>query len=56
VTVAICDPRVLLRIHLHDRRIAAEIAAKSLREAQGAIREAGADDIALTLQVRLPTT
>jgi hypothetical protein len=55
VTAAICDPRVLLRIHLHDRTIAAEIAAKSLRKAQAAIREAGADNLALVLQVRLIT-
>ena len=53
MTAAICDPRVLLHIHLHDRTIAAEIAAKSLRKAQTAIREAGADNIALLLQGHL---
>ena len=50
---SICDPRVLLRIHLHDRTIATEIAAKSLRKAQTAIREIGADNIALVLQGHL---
>ena len=53
MTAAICDPRVLLHIHLHDRTIATEIAAKSLRKAQTAIREIGADHIALVLQGHL---
>ena len=42
--------RVRLRIRLPDRKLTADIAAKSLREAQAAIREAGADAIALVLQ------
>jgi len=44
--------RVTLRIRLSDRAITAEIAAKSLRKAQTAIRVAGADNIALVLQGR----
>jgi hypothetical protein len=44
---------VTLRIRLPDRTITAEIAAKSLRKAQTAIREAGADNIALVLQGQL---
>ena len=43
-------PRVILRIRLPDRKLSADIAAKSLRKAQAAIREAGADAIALVLQ------
>jgi hypothetical protein len=35
-------PRVRLRIRLPDRKLTADIAAKSLRMAQAAIREAGA--------------
>ena len=35
-------PRVILRIRLPDRKLSADIAAKSLRKAQEAIREAGA--------------
>lgn len=46
-------PRITLRIRLPDRTIAAEIAAKSLRKAQTAIRETGADNIALVLQGHL---
>jgi hypothetical protein len=45
--------RVALRIRLPDRKLSADIAAKSLREAQAAIREAGADAIALVLRGRL---
>jgi hypothetical protein len=45
-------PRITLRIRLPDRTATAEIAAKSLRKAQRAIREAGADNIALVLQGR----
>lgn len=44
------QPRVRLRIRLPDRKLSADIAAKSLRKAQAAIREAGADAIALILQ------
>jgi hypothetical protein len=46
-------PRITLRIRLPDRTITAEIAVKSLRKAQTAIRETGADNIALVLQGRL---
>jgi hypothetical protein len=46
-------PRITLRIRLPDRTVSADIAAKSLRKAQTAIREAGADNIALVLQGRL---
>jgi hypothetical protein len=45
-------PRVALRIGLPRRFVTAEIAAKS-RKAQTAIREAGADNIALVLQGHL---
>jgi hypothetical protein len=44
------EPRVGLRIRLPDRRLSADIATKSLREAQAAIRNAGADAVALILQ------
>ena len=47
--------RITLRIRLPDRTITAEIAAKSLRKAQTAIREAGADAILLLLQGQLIT-
>jgi hypothetical protein len=47
------QPRITLRIRLPDRAVTAEIAAKSLRKAKTAIREAGADNIALVLQGRL---
>ena len=46
-------PRITLRIRLPDRTITAEIASKSLRKAQTAIREAGADSIAPVLEGRL---
>jgi hypothetical protein len=46
-------PRVSLCIRLPDRTITAEIAAKSLRKAQTAIRDVGADNLALVLQGRL---
>jgi hypothetical protein len=42
--------RATLRIRLPDRKLTADIAAKSLRKAQAAIREAGADAIALVLR------
>ena len=42
-----------MHIRLPGRTIAAEIAAKSLRKAQTAIREAGAGNIVLVLQGRL---
>ncbi len=48
-------PRITLRIRLPDRTRTAEIAAKSLRKAQTAIREGGGDNIALVLQGRLIT-
>jgi hypothetical protein len=43
-------PRARLRIRLPDRKLTADIATKSLRKAQAAIREAGGDAIALVLQ------
>ena len=42
-----------MRIRLPDRTLTAEIAAKSLRQAQKAIREAGANNIVLVLEGRL---
>lgn len=53
VTVPADTPRVSLRIRLPDRTVSAEIAAKSLRKAQTAIRDQGADNIVLLLQGRL---
>jgi hypothetical protein len=47
-------PRITLRIRLPVRTLTAEIAAKSLRKAQAAIRSAGADNFALALQGPLP--
>lgn len=46
-------PRITLRIRLPDRTVTAGIAARSLRKAQTAIRDAGADNIALVLQGHL---
>jgi hypothetical protein len=46
-------PRITLRIRLPDRTVTAEIAAKSLRKAQTAIRDAGKDNIVLVLQGHL---
>ena len=46
-------PRLTLRVRLPDRTVTADIAAKSLRRAQTAIREAGGDNIVLLLQGRL---
>jgi len=46
-------PRVTLRIRLPDRLVTAEVAAKSLRKAQTAIRNAGPDNIAVLLQGNL---
>jgi hypothetical protein len=46
-------PRVSLRIALPSRTVIADIAAKSLRKIQTAIREAGADNIAVILQGHL---
>jgi hypothetical protein len=43
-------PLVILRIRLPDRKLGTDIAAKSLRKAQTAISEAGADAIALVLR------
>jgi hypothetical protein len=39
-----------LRVRLPDRKRTGDIAAKSFRKAQAAIREAGADNVALILQ------
>jgi hypothetical protein len=46
-------PRVTSPIRLPDRTVTAEIASKSLRKTQTAIRDVGADNIALVLQGRL---
>ena len=43
-------PRVTLTVALPDRTVKADIATKSLRRAQTAIREAGADNVAVILQ------
>jgi hypothetical protein len=43
-------PRVFLRVQLPDRTVTADIASKSLRKAQAAIRELGTDSVALILQ------
>lgn len=43
-------PRVKLRIQLPDRRLVADIAAKSIRKAQATISEHGADGVAVILQ------
>jgi predicted O-methyltransferase YrrM len=41
---------VILRVQLPDRVVTADVAAKSLRKAQAAIREAGVDGVAVILQ------
>ncbi len=46
-------PRVVLRVQLPDRTVTADVAAKSVRKAQAAIREAGADSVAVILQGQL---
>lgn len=46
-------PRVVLHIKLPERTVTADIAAKALRRAQSAIREAGADNVAVILQGNL---
>ncbi|HKD26901.1 MAG TPA: hypothetical protein VKC66_13490 [Xanthobacteraceae bacterium] len=46
-------PRVTLRIRLPGRTLTADIAAKSLRKAHTAIRDAGADNIVIVLQGHL---
>jgi len=43
-------PRAVLRVQLPDRTVTADVAAKSVRKAQAAIREAGADGVAVILQ------
>lgn len=45
--------RVPLRISLQGRVVTADVAAKSVRKAQAAIRQRGADGVALLLQGRL---
>jgi hypothetical protein len=42
--------RVVLKVRLPDRTLSADIASKSLRKAQTAVRELGADGVALILQ------
>jgi hypothetical protein len=46
-------PRINLKVNLPDRIVTADLAAKSVRKAQTAIREAGANNIALVLQGHL---
>ncbi|WP_027526109.1 hypothetical protein [Bradyrhizobium sp. Ec3.3] len=46
-------PRITLRIRLPERTLTVDIAAKSLRKTQTAIRDVGGDNIALVLQGRL---
>ena len=46
-------PRNVLRIRLPDRTVTADIADKTLRKAQAAIRDVGSDNLALVLQGRL---
>jgi hypothetical protein len=43
-------PRVVLRVQLPDRTLSVDLAAKSVRKAQAAIRELGSENIALVLQ------
>lgn len=43
-------PRVVLRVKLPDRVVSADIATKSLRRAQTAVRESGAENVACILQ------
>ena len=42
--------RTILKVRVPDRVVSADIATKSLRKAQGALKESGADNIALILQ------
>jgi hypothetical protein len=46
-------PRLVLRITLPDRVISADVAAKSVRKAQAAIREPGNENVACLLQGNL---
>jgi hypothetical protein len=46
-------PRTTMRILLPDRTVTAEIATKSLRKAQAAIRDVGGDGVVVVLQGRL---
>jgi hypothetical protein len=43
-------PRVKVRTRVPDRRLSTDVASKSLRKALRAIRDAGADNVALVLQ------
>ena len=47
------QPRVTLRVRLPNRTLTADIAAKSLRKAQTAVRDAGAGSVSLVLQGHL---
>jgi hypothetical protein len=44
------QPRVSLRVRLPDRVLTADVAAKSVRKVQGAIKESGPDGVAIVLQ------
>jgi hypothetical protein len=45
--------RTILKVRVPDRVVSADIATKSLRKAQGALKESGADNVALILQGNL---
>jgi hypothetical protein len=45
--------RVVLQIKLPDYKLTADVAAKSVRKAQTAVRESGAENVALILQGNL---
>lgn len=46
-------PRVVIRVTLPGRTVTADVAAKSLRKVQAAIRETGADNVVIVLQGHL---
>jgi hypothetical protein len=49
ITAPMSNQRAVLHIRLPGRTVTADIAVKSLRKAQSAIREAGADNLAFVL-------
>ena len=55
VAIPVTDglPRLLLRIRLPDRTVTADLAAKSVRRAQAAIREHGEAGVAAVIQGKL---
>jgi hypothetical protein len=44
------QPRVVLKVKLTDRVLTADLAAKSVRKVQAAVRANGADNVAVVLQ------